>query len=131
LLGELEKKEDRVVIADLEAGIGTMLRTDAEQVDVAIVVVEPYMTAIGTGRRLVEIARRNGIARTVVIANKVRNAEDVPLIRTGLGGIEPDLVVPVDEEIAAADLTAVAPIDRNPDSPGIKTIRQLALRLAG
>lgn len=123
--------EERIVIADLEAGIGTMLRTDAEQVDVAIVVVEPYMTAIETGRRLIEIARRNGIARTLVIANKVRNAEDVALIRTGLGGIEPDLVVPVDEEIAAADLTAVAPIDRSPDSPGVKTIRELALRLAG
>jgi len=123
--------EERIVIADLEAGIGTMLGTDAEQVDVAIVVVEPYMTAIETGRRLIEIARRNGIARTLVIANKVRNAEDVALIRTGLGGIEPDLVVPVDEEIAAADLTAVAPIDRSPDSPGIRTIRELALRLTG
>lgn len=122
--------EERIVIADLEAGIGTMLRTDADQVDVAIVVVEPYMTAIETGRRLIEIARRNGIARTLVIANKVRNADEVALIRTGLG-IEPDLVVPVDEEIAAADLTAVAPIDRSPDSPGVKTIRELALRLTG
>lgn len=130
MLGELEKKEDRVVIADFEAGVGTLLRADAEQVDLAIVVVEPYMKAIETGRRLVEIARENGIVRTLVVANKVRDDSDVALIRSGLGGIEPDLVVPADDEIAAADLAAEAPIDRAPDSPGVTAIRQLALRFA-
>jgi CO dehydrogenase maturation factor len=61
LLGELEMKQNRVVIADFEAGVGTMLRANAEQVDVAVVVVEPYMKSIEAARRLVEIASRNGI----------------------------------------------------------------------
>ncbi|MGH2704975.1 MAG: hypothetical protein ACRDJ4_07750 [Actinomycetota bacterium] len=124
-------KKNRVVIADFEAGVGTMLRANAEQVDVAVIVVEPYMKSIEAARRLLEIASANGISRRVIVANKVRDEEDLALIRTVLGGAKPDLVIPADDEIAAADLYAEAPLDRNPDSPGVTAIRALAGRISG
>ncbi len=61
----------------------------------------------------------------------MRDEEDLALIRALLGGVEPDLVVPADEEIAAADLAGVAPIDRNPESEGVRAIRSLAGTIAG
>jgi len=131
LLGELETKPDRVVIADFEAGVGTLLRANAEQVDLAVVVVEPYVKSIEAARRLLEIAGANGIRRSILVANKVRDEEDLALIRALLDGVEPDLVVPADEEIAAADLAGVAPIDRNPESEGVRAIRSLAGTIAG
>ena len=131
MLGELETKPDRVVIADFEAGVGTLLRANAEQVDLAVVVVEPYVKSIEAARRLLEIAGANGIRRSILVANKVRDEEDLALIRALLDGVEPDLVVPADEEIAAADLAGVAPIDRNPESEGVRAIRSLAGTIAG
>lgn len=131
MLGELETRPERVVIADLEAGVGTLLRASAEQVDLAVIVVEPYKKSIETARRLIDIVRENGIARWLLVGNKIRDDDDLELIRSGLKGAELDLVVPTDQDVVEADLAAEAPVDRNPDSPAVKVIRELALQLAG
>ncbi len=120
----------RIVVADFEAGVGTMTRTDAKLLDVAIVVVEPYMKSIETARRLVEIVKSSGGKRIVVVANKIREDRDLEFIKEKLGGIEPDIVVPEDRNIAESDLAAVSPIDRNPGSPAVQAIRGLAAEIA-
>lgn len=130
MLRELEKEAKRIVVADFEAGVGTMARTDAKLLDLAVVVVEPYMKSIETARRLVEIFRSNGGNKVVVVANKIREEEDLAFLREKLGGIELGAVVPEDKNIAEADLAAVSPIDRNPNSPGVKAIRTLAAEIA-
>ncbi|MGH2768895.1 MAG: hypothetical protein ACREJP_10060 [Candidatus Methylomirabilales bacterium] len=124
-------KPERVVIADFEAGVGTMLRANADQVDLAVVVVEPYMKSIDAARRLIQIARENGIERCLLVANKVRDEDDLALIRTVLEGREPDFIVPADHQIAEADLYAEAPIDRNPGSPAVRAIQALAGSIGG
>jgi CO dehydrogenase nickel-insertion accessory protein CooC1 len=72
LLGELEG-ENRVVVCDLEAGVGAVVRSD--QADVVLAVAEPTVKSIEVARRAVEIAA--GRARVVVTANRVRGEEDV------------------------------------------------------
>lgn len=116
-------------MADFEAGVGTMTRTDAKLLDLAVVVVEPYMKSIETARRLVEIVKSSGGKRVVVVANKVRDDEDLAFLREKMG-LDPDIVVPEDRNIAEADLLALSPIDRNPNSPAVKAIRTLASRIA-
>ena len=103
-----------------------MSRTDAKLIDCAIVVVEPYMKSIETGRRLVEMIRANEGNRIVVVANKVRDDDDVEFLRSKLDGIEIDLAVPEDREVAEADLAGQSPVDRNPGSPAVQAIRELA-----
>jgi CO dehydrogenase maturation factor len=129
LLRELEKQAKRIVVADFEAGVGTMTRTDAKLLDLAVVVVEPYMKSIETARRLVDIVKSSGGKRVVVVANKIRGDEDLEFLREKMG-LDPDIVVPEDRNIAAADLAAVSPIDRNPNSPAVKAIRDLASQIA-
>lgn len=107
-----------------------MTRTDAKLLDVAIVVVEPYMKSIETAKRLVEIVRSSGGKRTIVVANKIRGEEDLEFIREKLGGVDLDIVVPEDRNIADSDLAALSPIDRNPNSPAVNAIRDLAAHLA-
>lgn len=130
MLRELEKEAKRIVVADFEAGVGTMTRTDAKLLDLAVVVVEPYMKSIETARRLVEIVRSSGGKRIVVVANKIREDADLDFIREKLGDIELDVVVPEDKNIAESDLAAVSPIDRNPNSPAVRAIRGLATQIA-
>jgi len=130
LLRDLEKQAKRIVVADFEAGVGTMTRTEGKLLDIAIVVVEPYMKSIETARRLVEIVRSSGGKRTIVVANKIRGEEDLEFIREKLGGVDLDIVVPEDRNISESDLAALSPIDRNPNSPAVNAIRGLAAQCA-
>lgn len=130
MLRELEIEAGRVVIADFEAGVGTMSRTDAKLIDCAIVVIEPYMKAIETGRRLIEMIRSNEGNRILVVANKIRDGDDLELIQSKLEGLDIDVAVPEDPEVAEADLAGESPVDRNPDSPAVKAIRELAAKVS-
>jgi len=126
LLRELEKQAKRIVLADFEAGIGTMTRTDAKLLDLAVVVVEPYMKSIETARRLVELVRAGGSTRILLVANKIRDDQDLEFIKEKLDGLDCDVVVPEDRNVSDADLEALSPIDRNPTSPAVEAIRKLA-----
>ena len=127
LLGELESN-GRVVVCDLEAGIGTLLRLQEGQVDVAVVVAQPTAKSIEVARRAVRIAARR--TRVVVVANRVRDEEDLELIRSQVEGAEELVVVPDDPDIARADEEGQAPIDVAPGAPGTRAIVELAARLA-
>jgi CO dehydrogenase nickel-insertion accessory protein CooC1 len=116
----------RIVVCDLEAGIGAIVR--AGHADVVVVIAEPSEKSIEVARRGIEIASRAG-ARVVAVANRVRDEEELEAIRAGLG--RPELfVVPDEEAIAMADRNGVAPIDLNPDAPGVRALIDLAERLA-
>lgn len=128
MLGELEERRGRVVIADFEAGIGSLLRLEAGQVDVAVVVAEPHPRSIEVARRLLALAESNDVPRRLLLANKVRGEEDLERLRAAFGA-PLDLVVPDDPQIAAADFDARSPLDHDPDSAAVHAIRELASRL--
>jgi CO dehydrogenase maturation factor len=118
----------RAVICDLEAGLATLEKLEAGQADVVIVVTNPTGKALEVARRAVEHA--SGVAEVVVLANRVRDDADVELIREALGDREL-IVIPEDPAIVAADRDGVAPIDLDPDAPGVAALVRLAERLAG
>ena len=127
ILRELEH-EYRVVICDLEAGIGTVSRMSAGNADVVVVVANPTAKALEVARRAIELASE--VAEVVVLANRVRTDEDLKAITDVVGDHEV-IVIPEDPVIAAADRDGVAPIDLDPESPGVAAIIKLADRLAG
>ena len=126
MLGELER-DGRTVVADLEAGLGTTLRLKPGQIDLVLVVVEPTPKSVEIGRRAVEAAREG--ARVLVVANKVRGDDDVEAVRGAFPASEL-VVVPDDAAIARADRDGVAPIDLDPQAPGVRALVELA-RLVG
>ena len=128
LLRELED-EYRIVICDLEAGIGTVSRMAPGNVDVAVIVANPTAKALEVARRAISISE--DVAEVVVLANRVRNDDDLNAIKEALGEDHELIVIPEDPVIAAADREGTAPIDLDPDSPGVAEIIKLADRLAG
>jgi CO dehydrogenase nickel-insertion accessory protein CooC1 len=128
LLAALEDKPGRVVLVDLGGGVMTVARGDESQIDALVVVVEPYPRSTEVARRLLEMAAAKGITRRVVVANKVGSEEDLDWIRELLG-VDPDIVIPKDGAVLAADRAGASPIDHDPSSPAIATLRQLASSL--
>jgi CO dehydrogenase maturation factor len=127
LLNELES-DGKIIIGDLEAGIGTVLRLQEGQADVVVVVAQPTAKSLNVARRAVEMAA-DKTATTIVVANRVRDDEDLAVIREAVGDCEM-VVVPDDAAIARADREGIAAIDVDPDSPGVRAIVGLADRLA-
>jgi CO dehydrogenase nickel-insertion accessory protein CooC1 len=123
LLGQLARP-DRVVVADFEAGLGTVLRLDAP-VDVVVVVVEPTGKSLEVGRRAAETVREKGLGRIVVTANRVRDDADAERVRRAFADHDP-LLVPEDPAIVDAERRGLAPLDAAPDSPAVLALVQLA-----
>jgi len=124
LLGQIEEN-GRVVIADFEAGLGTLSRMKPSQLDLLFVVVEPTAKSLEVGRRAVEMIREREVGRVTVIANRVAGEEDRLLVeRTFPGGAV--TVVPDDPAIRAADARGIAPFDAAPDAPAVRVRRALA-----
>lgn len=129
LLAELEQDE-RIVIGDLEAGLGTLMRLEADQADIVLVVAQPTAKSIEVARRAVELAA-NLEVRIIVVANRVRDEADLAAI-TAVVGEEHELVVVPDEPvIGEADRDGLAAIDIEPDAPGVRALVDLADRITG
>ncbi len=102
--------EGIVVVADLEAGIGTLTRLDEAAVDATVIVVEPTPRSIDVAARALAIARERRQGRIVVVANKVAGDDDIELIRAGLD-LAPALAVPDDPEVIDADRRGESIVD--------------------
>jgi CO dehydrogenase maturation factor len=116
--------DDGTIVCDLEAGIGAIVQRG--QADLVLVVTEPSVKSIDVARRAAGIAADD--AEVIVIANRVRDEDDLEAIRAELGAYE-IVVVPEDPAIVQADKDGRAPIDTDPDSPAVKVLVELADRL--
>ena len=124
MLGQLARP-GRIVVADFEAGLGTVLRLDGNPVDVVVIVVEPTAKSLEVGRRAAESVREGGLGRIVVTANRVRGEDDAARVREAFPGLEPVMVVD-DPAIVAAERRGLAPLDAAPDAPAVRTLVALA-----
>jgi CO dehydrogenase maturation factor len=126
LLNELDA-DDRAVICDLEAGVGTLTKMKEGAVDVVLVVVNPTAKSIEVGRRAADsaVARK---ARVIVVANRVQGGEDREAIGSAFAGYE-IVEVPEDPAVARADRDGLAAIDVGEAGPGVMAIRSLGERL--
>lgn len=120
---------DTVLVADLEAGLGTLSRLADNPVDAVVVVVEPTAKSIEVGVRALDLAAERGVGEVIIVANRVRDDADVAHVREALGGREV-VAVPDDPAVIAADRAGEGLLDAAPDSPAVAALLGLTDRLA-
>ncbi len=114
-----------MVVADFEAGIGTMIRLPDRAVDIVIVVVEPTAKSIEVGSRAAGLARERGVARLFVVANRLTDDTDAARVLSGLG-VERVLQVPEDPAVADADRAGTGVLESAGGGAAVAALGQLA-----
>jgi CO dehydrogenase maturation factor len=115
-------------VTDMEAGLEHLKRGTARNVDLMLVVAEPYYRSLEAAARTFSLARELAIPHIYVVANKVKNASDRAAIETFCTQHEMPILgtVPLDEQLVEAERRALAPIDFAPDCPGVQAIAGIA-----
>lgn len=120
--------QDVTVIADLEAGIGTLTRLAEQRVDAVLVVVEPTPKSLEVGQRAAALARDKQLGRIVIVASRIRGDADLATVAGRFPGHE-IVAIPDDPAIVEADRKGVAPLDLAPDAPAVRALCDLARSL--
>lgn len=118
-------------VTDMEAGLEHLKRGTARNVDVMLVVTEPYFRSMEAAARTFVLARELKIPHLHAVANKVKNQDDQAAIdefcrkhgMTQLG------TIPDEPLFGEAERHGAAPIDYAADSAGVAAIRAIAQRL--
>ncbi len=113
-----------IIVADLEAGIGTLTRLAEAAVDYTLVVVEPTPRSIDVGRRALAAATDNQQGRVIVVGNKVADEDDRTVLESAFAG-EQIVMIPSDSAIVESDRQGVSPVDHNPNSPAVTAIETI------
>ncbi|MEX2619113.1 MAG: AAA family ATPase [Egibacteraceae bacterium] len=122
---------DRIVVADLEAGLNDLLWAQPGPDDVVVVVAEPSAKSVEVATRATRIARDDlGVTRIIAIANRAHPDTDHPH-RLAAALDVPTVAVPDDPAVTDADHRGVATYDTAPTSPAMTAVRQLADTLLG
>jgi CO dehydrogenase maturation factor len=116
--------EDRIVLADLEAGLNDLLWAKPGPDDVVLAVTEGSAKSVEIARRACRMAEELGVSRIIGIVNRTVSDADVARISEELG-VEV-FIVPEDPAIEKADHEGVAAIDADPGSPAIVAVGELA-----
>lgn len=130
MLGRLDDKPGRVILADCAGGIFVAGLGQPDVFDVAVVVVEPYPPAGEVARRLLAMfAAEAPRTRVVVVANKIGHEADLAAVRRFLPDVAIDVVVPLDPAVIRADAEGRAPFDVAPESAAVRAVNTLAASL--
>ncbi len=124
--------ENDVCILDTDASPEIFLRGVPMYVDAILLVVEPYFKSLETGRRMAALATDLGLDRVALLANKLRDEDDLEAVRAYAErhGLEFGGGVPFDAGFPAAEHAGLAPLDHMPDSPAIRAIGEIGRRWA-
>jgi CO dehydrogenase maturation factor len=128
VLSSVVEDREEVTVMDMVAGVEHMGRGTAKDVDVLLVVVEPYYKSLETGRRTRDLAAELDIPEVRVVANKVRDDADREAIEEFCADndLEIATVVPFDDAIRHADQAGTAPFDHDREARAVEAIRELA-----
>ena len=126
-----ERSED-VCILDTEASPEHLSRGTARYADALYAVVEPYYKSLETGRRMAVLAKDLGLERVALVANKIRDDDELAAVKEFAAQHELDVaaVVPYDESLPDAERAGKAPLDYAPDAPAINAITKFAQAVA-
>jgi len=116
--------DDRIVLADLEAGLNDLIWARPGPDDVVLAVTEGSAKSVEIARRACRLAEEMGVTRIVGVANRTVSDDDVRRISDQLG-VEV-FTVPEDPAVEHADHLGVAAIDAHPESPAMVAVGQLA-----
>lgn len=121
--------DDRIVVADLEAGLNDLIWAQPGSDDVVVVVAEPSAKSVEVAGRAAGLAREMGVERILAVANRCRSDADAGRLATVLGA--DTFAVPDDPDVAAADRRGVSTFDVAPSSPAMVAVGRLADALLG
>lgn len=115
------------VLVDNEASPEHLSRSTTEAVDILMVVAEPYFKSLETARRYSIMAKELGIPQISVVANKVRDDNDMAAIEEfcDTNGMELLGKVPFDDMLGRAERAGVAPVDFDDKAPSVTAIAAL------
>lgn len=118
-------------ITDMEAGLEHLKRGTARNVDIMLVVTEPYYRSLEAAARTCRLARELEVPYIFVVANKVASEADGQAIEAFCKRHDMPIIatVPADTRFVEAERASMAPIDFDRNSPGVQAIRGLADRL--
>lgn len=118
-------------VTDMEAGLEHLKRGTAGNVDVMLIVAEPYYRSLEAAARTFRLAQELGVPHLYVVANKVKDASDLAAITEFCDKHAMPMIgtVGLDPEFAEAERNGRAPVDHAPDSAGVVAIRAIADRL--
>lgn len=119
-------------VTDMEAGLEHLKRGTARNVDVMLIVAEPYYRSLEAGARTYLLAKELEIPHIHVIANKVKNDADEQAIAQFCEQHGMPIIgqVPHDEAFLEAERQAQAVVDFDPDCPGAVAIREIAEKIS-
>lgn len=115
--------ENRLVIADLEAGLNDLMWAHPQADDVVVIVADPCRAALEIARRAHGLATVMGVRRVLAVANRAGDGDAAALAEAAA---LPVRAVPADPAIASAEQRGASPLDGGADSPGVSAIRALA-----
>ena len=126
LLRDLE--DDNIVVADLEAGVGTLSRLPENGVDTLLVISEPTVKSTEVARVVSSLAReRHPATEVIVVANRINSEADREFVEDSFG--QGALIRPEDPAWTAADRDGSSPVDPDDGSPAMRAVESLADQL--
>jgi CO dehydrogenase maturation factor len=131
-MGELPDQDSgEITVLDMEASIEHLTRGTLRNVDVLLVITEPYYRSLETAGRMVPLAHELGLERVWIVANKVREDRDEAAIREYCARRQFEIVgsVPFDDNVTEADHQGCALIDYAPTSAAVVAVAALADRV--
>lgn len=119
------------LVGDLPGGTRQAMFGWAKYADVVCVVVEPTTKSIHSALRLLRMDEADwGPRHMLVVANKTNDRDDARRIERRLGrAIE--LAAPLDDAVATADRSGLAPLDAAPDGALVEAMRSLVVHIRG
>ncbi len=131
LLYNLFVKRDEVIVVDFEAGLEHLGRGTAKGIDIMLVVAEPSQKSLDLSLKIIELSKKLGVINIYLIANKVIDDSQIDIINERIKAWNVPLYhsVPYDLEIGKADLEGISPIDFNPNSKAINSVKSLYSKL--
>lgn len=120
-----------VTLLDTEASPEHLTRGTAKFTELMLTVVEPYYKSLETGRRMAALGHDLGVGHIMLIANKIRDDEELAAVQEFADKHDLELggVVPFDDVMREAEQASKAPLDYNADAPAMKAIGEIADRI--
>lgn len=122
--GELSA-QDRIVVADLEAGLNDLIWAQPAHGDVVLAVSDGSAKSVEIARRACRLAEEMGVARIIGVANRSVDREDADRLATEIDVAEA-FAVPEDPAVLDADHRGVAAFDAHPGSVAMVGVGEIA-----
>ncbi|RME07071.1 MAG: cobyrinic acid ac-diamide synthase, partial [Anaerolineae bacterium] len=117
-------RQDDVLLLDMYAGVEHLGRATVDFVDAMLVVVEPTRRSLGTAAQIKKLANDIGLRRLWLVANKVRDAEEMRFVAEASPGLPLLGSLPADLRVQQADRLGMPVYDHVP------ALRKAALAIA-